>query len=127
MANFYGMERSNHFRVKDVEAFEDAMPCDVTVNEDGTVVLLPGYSDDGMLSRYCEEADEDIDLADVIKEHIAEDSVCVVMGAGSEKQRYCAGWAFAVTHDEVIGINLNDIYKVVKDKHPDKECPSAEY
>jgi len=55
MANFYGHARSNYFKVKDVQAFEQALETvGIVINLKGdTVMVHPSYDNDvGWHSEY---------------------------------------------------------------------------
>lgn len=113
MANYYESARTNYFRVKDEAAFRAfAERFDLEIREEnGTFALFPSENSDGGFLLIDSETDEELDLADEIAKHLADDSIAVVMGSGHEKLRYVGGWAVAInSKGETATVNLNDIY-----------------
>ena len=126
MANYYGQTRSNYFAVKDAEAFtaelENYPVKVITQEKDG--VTLYGFldnDDDGsgeIWSIYNNETDEydEIDWADVLKRHLQDDWVAVIITNGYEKYRYFTGDATAYNNKgESRTINIDHIYDLAKD------------
>ena len=115
MANWSGTCRSNYFRVKDEPAFlamlekfdiellrKDDMFSFISDNEYGSV---PDFWDED------KPEDDPISIIDLIGEHLAENSVCVIQESGAEKARYVTGHATAIAWTgEITSISLNDIY-----------------
>lgn len=108
MANFYGMFRTNYFKVKDLEAFKARLEeireehPDIEVWEektrDGqTLVGFGGYCSfpDAL---YNEEDGEyvDLDLMGEIAEHLEDNWVAVMTHCGNEKLRYLSAGAEAI-------------------------------
>jgi len=117
MANFYATARSNYFRVKDYDAFEKALePVGIEiVRKDDMVMVHPDYANDsGWPSCYYDdETYEEVsfDIVDVIQKHIAEGECAVLIQVGNEKLRYLDGFSMAITSDEIVSINLVNIYE----------------
>jgi hypothetical protein len=63
------------------------------------------------LYAHMEYADDEIDVARELSEHLAEGSVAVLEEVGAERLRYLNGWAQAVDHrGEKITVTLDDVY-----------------
>lgn len=114
MANWYGTCRSNYFRVKDYDGFVEFLD-----QFEATLIrkapdLVGFISDDeyGMIPHFWpEDGGDAISILDGVSEHLAENSVCVVIEAGAEKARYITGHAVAISHTgEMIHVSLGDIY-----------------
>jgi hypothetical protein len=137
MANYYGNARSNYFRVKDDEAFIDAMEnipsIELIHEENGTFVIL-GDDPDGAgwpSWAYDEENDTDIeiDLPAVVSEHLADGEVAIFMESGAEKLRYIVGYAEAINNKgERREVSLNSIYELAGElTDRPKDITTAEY
>lgn len=140
MANWYGAARSNYFKVKDVQAFQEAMDAIDIIIMDGegeqaglvAVAPDPDTSDDGGWPRCTldEETGEDldIDVPSTVALHLTEDSVAVFMQSGHEKLRYVSGYAEAVDHTgERVSVSLSDIYKIAAAQFKSKTITEATY
>ena len=119
MANYYSQGRTNYFLVKDGESFETEIqklgegvgrPIHLIKDDRGYCLLfeegIPTYF-------YNEETGEesDVDMEYVIREHLADGSVCVMMETGAEKLRYLSGWSIAFNNKgDTKVIDLNHIY-----------------
>ena len=123
MANFNGTARSNYFKVKDEDAFDEwvnRMPNLVHIESNGLHGVYSDDPDTGCFptNGYDEETDEDVEygIGAGIKEHLADGEVCVLMEAGAEKVRYISGWAVAFdnTDKPSTRVSLNDIYDLAK-------------
>lgn len=122
MANYIASARSNYFKVKDKDAFLEAMERvpDVLVEygNDDTVVLTVQNSDwGGWPSYYYNDEDdieeEDFDIAELVSEHLKDDSVAIFMEVGAEKLRYVVGYAVAInSKGEREQVSLMDIYEL---------------
>lgn len=119
MADYHATARSNYFRVKDTDAFWAAVPDDLEIvtGDNADVFALLCYSGDGAWpsEKYDEDTDEsvEIDVADIVAEHLAPGWVAVFMEAGAEKMRYVAGIAVAINeHGERVHVDLNQIYEL---------------
>jgi len=121
MANYYGVGRSNCFRVKDREAFQAF--CNRWSLEliDKTPDLV-GFMDNGdgfMNDGYQDEAGEivEADLFDDLVPHLQDGEVAVIMETGHEKHNYLVGWATALHSDgRTITVDLGDIYQKTLDQ-----------
>jgi hypothetical protein len=122
MANYHGAARSNHFKVKDREAFlawVETVP-NVRADEragEGTFVLLEEYGEGWPSMRYTDDGeDEELYLLQELSEHLEEGAVAVLEESGAEKLRYVTGHAAAVNHlGEELHVDLSDIYEKVRE------------
>ena len=125
MANYYGMSKSNYFKVNDIELFKtelESYPVNVfTVDRDGVelVSFVDNDENEGNVdSYYDEESDEyiDVDWPDVFRRHLADNWVAIVEGIGNEKYRYFNGYAVAYNNKgEVRSVGINAIYDLARD------------
>jgi len=133
MSNFNGTARSNYFRVKDVEAFKEAMEALPAINvweKDGLFAIYSEDPDTGTWPSWMIRDDPDpdeegafiqdeyeIDMPTEIAPHLADGEVCVLMEAGAEKLRYISGWAVAFDNTDrpVVRVSLNAIYAKAKE------------
>lgn len=131
MANYYGTERTNYFRVKDETAFRQfAGKFHLTVIEDseGRFGLLPtDWTDDGTFPTYLPDSDEEFDFMAALANHLQEGSIAVRVQAGAEKLRYVCGFAEAINHKgETVDVSINSIYNLAA-KKLGGEVTRAEY
>jgi hypothetical protein len=125
MANYYEASRSNYFAVKNLEAFKTAIemfPIEIVSREekDGEILvgLLGDYENGFAWTYYDEDTEDDVEIVweDIFKEHLADDSVAIFMGVGSEKLRYLSGWAVAYNNKgETRSVDLSSIYELGKE------------
>lgn len=121
MAHAHGLERTNHFRVKDEEAFTTwAAALGLSVNrsrEEPDRFAISGYeTDDGLLQAYDEATEEFMagdDLAqEICDTHLPAGEVLILMGCCSENDRYASGWAVAYTPGKpLVALELQGIYQ----------------
>lgn len=120
MANYVQMARSNYFRVKDEKAFLNFVEkYNLRMIEDGDGRVGIMDSEDsgcgGWPSEiYDEERDEciEIDFVAELRQHLADDQVCVLIEIGYEKMRVLTGRAIAIKRKGgTIVTDLADIYK----------------
>ncbi len=122
MANWYGHARSNYFRVKDREQFDQWAKSvgnlEVIEDAEGRVGLLSDDEYGGWRHyKHDEENEEEheIDLFHEVAAHLQEGSVAVFMEVGAEKLRYLTGHAVAVnSRGETVEVSLGDIYHLAK-------------
>lgn len=134
MANFYGIARTNYFKVKDLDLFNawlDEIPDLVLIEKDGLVGFYSDCPDSGTFpsSVWNDDANDyiDLDLVQEVAKHLTEDSIAVLMEAGAENKRYISAWAQAVNHNgEVESVSLGDIYDLAEERFGIKPTP-AEY
>ena len=124
MANYYGVFRSNRFRVRDRDRFHawaETIPDLAVIDEDGRVLLVPsewsgGYGLPG-LRETGDGEHEAIEFVDELAPHVAPGAVAVLVEAGSEKLRYLTGIALAIRGgDDPAGwaierVALDDVYE----------------
>jgi hypothetical protein len=143
MANWRGVARSNHFRVKDELAFRawaGALGLDVVESpgSPGLFSFFPGKtSEDGdwpssrlsdARGDFDRDEEESVDFFVELSEHLADGQVAVLMTAGSEKSAYITGVAVAVnTLGERVEVSLNDIYAKAAERFcvPKEQITSA--
>jgi hypothetical protein len=117
MADWYGMSRTNYFKVKDPETFKKWLSQFemVLFEKDGKFGFYSGSEKGDFPSGvYNEETDEydDMDIAEKLPEFLADGEIAILMQAGAEKARYVSGFAIAVHSDgRIVQIVLDDIYE----------------
>jgi hypothetical protein len=135
MANYYASCRTNYFKVKDDEAFENAMSeipgVEVTTDAAGYGLLGDDPDGAGWPGWYMDDDDNEIevDIYQAVAEHLVDGEVAIFMESGAEKLRYIVGFAVAVNNKgEIKALGLNDIYKMAKEltDRPD-DITVAEY
>ena len=124
MATYYETARTNYFQVKDIDAFKNELEMfkalEVVPSErDGkTYVCLLNDNENGFPFDIYDDTLEDyveIDWEAIFTKHLQDDSVAIIMGAGSEKLRYIRGYAFAFNNKgETKFLSLDDIYEMAK-------------
>lgn len=127
MANYYGIGRTNYFKVKDVDAFIEelsVLSIEFIHREINGGERLIGFIDahpDGGgfdFSYYDEEEGDyiEVNLNEVFAKHLVDGWVAILMEAGSEKHRYVNGWAEAFnSKGESKHLSLNLIYDLASD------------
>jgi hypothetical protein len=133
MANWYGLSRTNTFKVKDEAAFRAWANTlsEVELFEDNKGCFGFYTTGDGQwpACRYQEEGDvwSEMDFAEELAAHLAKDEVAVLITVGHEKARYGTGYALAIRSDgKALAVNIDDIYAKVRRKWG-KEPTRAEY
>lgn len=133
MANYYAKARSNHFLVKDLDAFRaEIAPLEigiVTQREDGRVSIYDdgGDSNGWPAFYYNEDTDEEteVDLPDLIAKHLVDGEVAILQEVGSEKLRYLSGYAVAVNASgETRQVLLSSIIDLARELGPNVTDPS---
>lgn len=132
MANWYGMSRTNYFRVKDESAFyewAETLDAEVINDDEGRFGLLG--NDEGYFpsSRWDEESGEyaDVDFPTELIDHLEDGEVVVFITVGNEKSRYGTGVADAYNSQGWVGgVSIDDIYDLVAQKTGTKPT-RAEY
>lgn len=116
MATYSERARSNYFKVKDDNAFiieMDKYEVDIIKKPEGMFCAISRSENGFPSSIYDEdtEQDKDIEFNQILSEHLADGEVCVLMGVGSEKNRYLVGWAMAFNNTgKTVNIGLDEIY-----------------
>lgn len=92
---------------------------DITVIQwSGLVGVMVDNSDSGCFPTWqynedgeCDMDDEEIDIVEIIAEHLVDGAVAIFMECGAEKTHYISAWAEAInSKGERKTISLNDIY-----------------
>ena len=119
MANYYGVGRTNYFRVKDDDAFTKAMaelPVEhhtkVVDGDTFHTVLDDNPNGGGWITLMWDEDDNEVEIymPEIIAPHLRDGEVAIVVESGHEKHRYCVGWAIAFNNKgEERRIDLDDI------------------
>lgn len=124
MANYYEKARTNYFRVKNPDSFNEF------VSRFNSIEVVPHSPDDGSIAiLFDEEAgvpssyydndgnDVEIDFIEELATYLTDDSILVVVGVGSEKYCYLSGFATAMNNKgESVNINLGEIYDLAEKK-----------
>lgn len=147
MADYVSTDRTNYFRVKDLDAFKadlanhaisyrgwnDRVYASIVLDEDssnqpqGAIAL---FAEDGWPSFDPDQIADELELEefetkyegieDLIAAHLVPTDVAIVMGAGAEKQRYINGYAIAVNATgQFRQVLLSDIYDLAKEIAPE--------
>lgn len=124
MANWYGQARSNYFKVKDIEAFKEALsPVEIEVSyspENDNCMIMSNDEYGGWPSQYYDEDigdSVDFELTTIVAQHLVEGQVCVLIETGAEKLRYLSGHSVAFDHSgETVYVSLDDIYAKAEEK-----------
>jgi hypothetical protein len=138
MAEWEGKARTNEVTVIDMEGLKNALiPFEVIIHErdDNKVVFLPPKNSNGDFYYSVENEDtgENIEFnwQSFVMPYIKEGEVLIVMCCGAEKLRYITGdsQAYFRNGDKVdsFGINLYDIYDLVKVKFNVQSVSLCEY
>ncbi|SHV17465.1 Uncharacterised protein [Mycobacteroides abscessus subsp. abscessus] len=141
MANYYGAGRSNYFKVKSVEALQEALdgaPVEVLPSSDvpGEVCILATDDDGGghwshvIWAEKPDEEDREVDVPELIAEHLEEGQVAIFVHIGAEKLRYLCGYSLAVYSDgRKVRVDLDDVYARASAEFgvPSKQISQAVY
>lgn len=137
MANWYGMARTNYFKVIDPKRFREEMSeysvtvieswrprGDAPVEEGEPPYLgLIATTEDGdwpssVLQEGVDENGDpwedyiDIDFCEIVRPHLAEDQVALFFTVGNEKARYLTGRVVAINsvNRDFLTLDLDEIY-----------------
>ena len=120
MANWYGVSRSNYFKVKDTEEFENFLNqfggIKFYSEEDETYCILAeeGYWPYSIYNEETSEYDEYYDFFQDLSSHLLDDQVCIILTSGHERMRYITGNSYAInSKGQELSININSIYDMV--------------
>lgn len=135
MANYYGNSRSNYFKVKNKENFEEFIDSIeglelINDNENRVGFLVVNESGSIPCERYNEENDEyvDIDFNQELAQHLQDGEVAIYQEVGAEKLRYLVGYSVAVnSKGEVATVNINDIYRIAQEELGGQDITTCEY
>lgn len=145
MSNTEAANRTNYFRVKDLDAFKANLKrygidfgawgshSDIVLDEGsnntpaGAIALFaegfwPGFDEDSIAARLDIEDEEtpvpnDFESIEaLIAAHLVATDVAIVMGISQEKMRYVSGYAVAINaQGEERAINLDSIYALAEE------------
>ena len=125
MANYYGVCRTNYFKVTNPDRLKEIaglVNATLTQGQEKGVFALLGKSEDGSMSHYDFGTDEQKDLVELLAPILTDDSICVLVSSGHEKLRYVIGTSIAFNNKgETVSVNTDDIYKLANEKfqiHP---------
>jgi hypothetical protein len=118
--DYYGTARTNYFRVKNAQAFKDAvekisgLSYEIRRVENAAMFGIFTNNQYGWIEEYYDEetdSDVSIDWDKFFKTHLHKDSVAIMRDVGNEEQRYLHGHTIAwnANGDKKI-ICLDDIY-----------------
>ena len=134
MANYIETARSNYFKVKDLEAFKLAVEnygeFEITHDdEDPSLIAILGTGESFPAYGWDDDGNElDKEFAQIVSEHLTDDSVFVVVGSGYEKMRYVTGWAYAIdSTGKSVYMDISEIYNRAEAEFPGKTVTLAEY
>ena len=130
MANYIATARSNYFRVKDKEKFEEwCWGLGLTLIGEDDKLGFVVETNDGQIPawRVGEDGDMDeVDFGGELASHLVDGEVAIFIEVGAEKLRYVSGYAIAVnSKGETRQVFLMDIYKAAGDLGPN--ITAAEY
>lgn len=120
MANWYGTSRSNYFKVKDEAQFKrwvGSVPDLLLLESDGAFGIAVESGEGWPSVSWDDDTGEEleVDLMQVLPEHLAQGEVAVLIQAGAEKLRYVTGHAIAIAWDgRLTQVCLSDIYTKAK-------------
>lgn len=115
MANYIGYCRSNYFPVKDLTAFNAALPPTVRIeHRRGEVAVFPEYGWTGF-----DEDDREFNITEVISAHIVPGHIAICQEVGHEKLRYLIGYVLAVSSRGVEMERSIDIAGELREALPD--------
>lgn len=132
--NYEAKARSNYFKVKDIQAFKDAIRKfsvfielkDNAAPEKG-LMIYPTEDNAGWPNWYLDEDTDDemeIDFPAVVQEHIMEGEVAVLMSIGSEGYKYLTADGIIITSESVEYLSLNEmLMKRAKELNPNVTEP----
>ena len=135
MANYYENARTNYFKVKDENKFKEFVGSldglEICNDKEGRHCILFDYEFGVPYSKYNEETDDydGFDFLGELSKHLTDNSIAIVMGAGTEKLRYIIGYAEAInSKGERVSVNIDTIYNLAKQKFgKDAEVTPAQY
>lgn len=140
MSNWVGTSRTNYFKVKDKEAFLDALGAfevrvEPAVRNDEPLYMLVSQSDGGDWPS-SDFSSEDVNgdykeiwFPGIVAPHLADGECAIFMSVGAEKTRYVTGYAVAIVNDgRYVEVNLDEIYgKAVRELGLEQPPTFAEY
>lgn len=132
MANYESKMRTSCFEVESVEnfeaemkkyAFEDFQISKYPEISEQSIVLFgsdfsyafydPGYLESAGLTteKIIELEEENVNIFEVIQQHLKPDSVVIINSIGSEKHRYVIGDSILITKDNMLFLNAEEAIK----------------
>jgi hypothetical protein len=123
--DYYGTARTNYFKVKNAQAFKDAVDkipgISYEISRVDNVALFGLFSmnDYGWVESYYDDDGEteiEIDWEAFFKKHLHGDSVAIMLDVGNEGRRYLNGYAFAWNaKGDTKVVSLNNIYELAEE------------
>lgn len=126
MANYNSAMYTEHpFKVTDPEAFKKALD-ELGVNdaqreqfqslcyvqETNGTFWLGGY--DASLTVYKDpDYTEEVDISQIVQQHIAEDDYAILISSGYEKPRFVGGDVTVITRQKILYRSLDDVAKAL--------------
>jgi len=106
MADYYCKSRTNYFKVKKINDFKAELN-KYSTGEGGMhiweekegLVALGSYG--SLVTLYDEDADDWIEIFEILQKHMEDGEAVIIAEAGSEKLRYLTTFAWLVTQDDV--------------------------
>ncbi len=123
MANYNGFTVTEKtFQVLDVEAFKKAFEplhtnMEIHIEADGQI-WIGGY---GASMNVLDENDEDVDIADIIQEHIKPGDYAVIQSVGHEKLRYVSGYTCVINKEKILNESLSSMTTKLKAQLEEKD------
>ena len=117
MANYYSfMVTEKTFHVLDVEAFKKAFEplhtnIDISVEDDGQI-WVGGYN--ASMVVY-DQDDNEIEIAEIIQEHIKPGDQAIIKSVGYEKLRYVTGMTCVISKEKILSETLSSMTDKLKD------------
>lgn len=112
MANYNFYERTNYFRVTDREALGELFDGQAEIVESEKLpgyVALIGEPETSMMSRYDEEADEDVDVVPHLQAILHPEDAVIMKHIGYEKMRYLVGVSVVITQNNISQVDIEEI------------------
>ena len=120
MADYVAYARTNYFRVKDRDQFDqwvDQFNVDIHADGDGSICLL--FEAEIPFYLYDDDTGEerDVDFMGELSAFLEEGEIAIAKEVGFEKMRYLGGVAIAVNHEgDTIRLTIDDIYSQVAEE-----------
>jgi len=116
MDDYKAHARSNYFEIKDLKAFEDAMPTDIEIRKcSGMVAVHSRCGESGAWPTWNRKTNQEIDIPAIVSEHLVDGNVAIFMEAGASVSSYVVGHAEAInSKGERSEVSLGEIYRMAE-------------